>query len=123
MRFRPLILTFVSFCLFIHVPAWAGFFGESRDGMVVAGSPYAAQIGAEILERGGNAVDAAVATGFALTLAEPGMNGLGGRTVIVVGRPGGKVEGLNGATAWPARWTALRQSGAKVDPPKGWGQI
>ena len=91
--------------------------------MMVAASPYAAQIGAEVLERGGNAVDAAVAASFALIVVEPGMSGLGGRTVMIVGRPGGRVEGLNGATAWPESWKALRKSGRKVQPPKRWGQI
>lgn len=55
----------------------------SRSGMVVAGHPEAAQIGAAILENGGNAIDAVVATAFALGVAEPYGSGIGGKCAIV----------------------------------------
>ena len=50
----------------------------STDGMVVAGNEYSARAGAEMLEQGGNAIDAIVAAGFVAFVAEPSMCGLGG---------------------------------------------
>jgi gamma-glutamyltranspeptidase / glutathione hydrolase len=51
---------------------------RSRGGVVAAQNQTAADIGAAVLAAGGNAVDAAVATGFALAALEPWMSGLGG---------------------------------------------
>ena len=44
---------------------------KSKHGMVVAANPLAAKVGAEILEKGGTAVDAAIAVSFALGVVEP----------------------------------------------------
>src|SRR6478735_3044293 len=51
---------------------------RSRGGVVAAQSRQAAEVGAEILQAGGNAVDAAIATSLALGCLEPWMSGLGG---------------------------------------------
>jgi len=49
----------------------------SRGGIVAAESPLAAQAGVRVLENGGNAVDAAIATNAMMGVVEPMMNGIG----------------------------------------------
>ena len=56
----------------------------AANGMVVAQEAIAAQIGADILQKGGNAVDAAVATGFALAVTYPRAGNIGGGGFMVI---------------------------------------
>ncbi len=56
----------------------------ARDGMVVAQETRAARIGADVLQRGGNAVDAAVATGFALAVTYPRAGNIGGGGYMLI---------------------------------------
>ncbi|MEK7387169.1 MAG: gamma-glutamyltransferase, partial [candidate division NC10 bacterium] len=53
-------------------------------GLVAAEHPVGARVGAQILEDGGNAVDAAVATAFAMTVVEPFMSTIGGSGTMLV---------------------------------------
>ena len=57
---------------------------EARNGMVVAQEARAARIGLAVLERGGNAVDAAVATGFAMAVTYPRAGNIGGGGYMVI---------------------------------------
>jgi gamma-glutamyltranspeptidase/glutathione hydrolase len=62
---------------------------EARHGMVVAVSPPGADVGLAVLKKGGNAVDAAVATAFAMAVTYPAAGNIGGGGFMLV-YPGGK---------------------------------
>ena len=94
----------------------------TRYGIVAAESPLAAQAGAQILSRGGNAIDAAVATNAVMGVVEPMMNGMGGDLfVIVYDAKSGKLYGLN-ASGWSPKGLTpefLKNKGVTTMPQHG----
>src|SRR6266853_793076 len=94
----------------------------SRNGVVAAESPLAAQAGVRILERGGNAVDAAIATNAMMGVVEPMMNGIGGDLfVIVYDAKANKLYGLN-ASGWAPKGLTieyLQKQGLRDMPQRG----
>src|SRR2546423_8391993 len=94
----------------------------SKNGIVASESPLASQAGARILERGGNAVDAAIATNAMMGVVEPMMNGIGGDMfVIVYDAKGNKLYGLN-ASGWAPKGLTiefLQKQGLKSMPQQG----
>ena len=98
----------------------------SRNGIVAAESPLAAQAGVRILEHGGNAVDAAIATNAMMGVVSPMMNGIGGDLfAIVYDAKAKKLYGLN-ASGWaPKALTIeyLRKQGLREMPQSGVNSI
>ncbi|WP_420412647.1 gamma-glutamyltransferase family protein [Roseibium sp.] len=73
------------------------------DNVVATSQPLAAQAGLSILQQGGNAVDAAIATAAALTVVEPSGNGLGSDAFCILW-DGKALHGLNASGRSPAAW-------------------
>ena len=98
----------------------------SRGGIVATESPLASQAGVKILERGGNAVDAAIAANAMMGVVEPMMNGIGGDLfVIVYDAKANKLYGLN-ASGWAPKGLTiefLQKQGLKTMPQKGVNSI
>jgi gamma-glutamyltranspeptidase / glutathione hydrolase len=94
----------------------------SRGGIVAAESPLAAQAGVRMLERGGNAVDAAIATNAMMGVVEPMMNGIGGDLfAIIYDAKANKLYGLN-ASGWAPKGLTiefLRKQGLREMPQHG----
>ena len=63
---------------------------SALNGMVVSTSSYASKVGVEILKKGGNAIDAAVAVGFALAVTYPSAGNIGGGGFMVIHLANGK---------------------------------
>ena len=93
----------------------------STNGIVAASQPLAVAAGLEILSKGGNAADAAIATAAALNVTEPGSTGLGGDCFALYYDGASRdISALNGSGRAPARLTLelLRSAGlAEQLPP------
>jgi gamma-glutamyltranspeptidase / glutathione hydrolase len=87
--------------------------------VVATSQPLAAQAGLRMLLRGGNAVDAAIATAAALTVVEPVMNGIGSDAFALVW-DGKSLQGLNASGRAPRAWKPERFAGRERMPTEGW---
>jgi len=93
----------------------------ARKGMVATSQPLAAQAGLKILQKGGNAIDAAIATAACLTVVEPSANGIGGDAFALVWAED-KLHGLNSSGPAPESISidAVKALGHTEMPKMGW---
>jgi len=119
---KPVLLLLIAFFCqafagetSISPAAQSAILGDSGDmvspshgskGMVAAVRPEASRVGVAILQQGGNAVDAAVAVGFALEVVYPEAGNIGGGGFLLFRRAGGEVHFLDYREKAPAKATA-----------------
>jgi gamma-glutamyltranspeptidase/glutathione hydrolase len=89
---------------------------------VATSQPLATQAGIAMLARGGNAVDAALATAITLTVVEPCSNGIGSDLFAIVW-DGRELIGLNASGHAPAAWSPARFAGRAAMPQRGWETV
>ena len=95
MRVYPLIVGALLFSTVSAAPPIDDLGVEGRDGVVVCTSAAACDAGASVLAHDGNAVDAAVATAFALAVTHPSAGNIGGGGFMIVRTPNGRVTAFD----------------------------
>ncbi len=115
-----------------HPFNWSAGYASQRSpvfarNVVSTSHPLAAQTGLRMLLRGGNAVDAAIATAAVMTIVEPCSNGLGSDAFCIVW-DGRQLQGLNASGCAPAGWTpeyfaGKYGHGATTPPKRGWDSV
>ena len=83
-KFITIIYLLIFIHLFDHHHLFAGIPNSAKNGMVVSASELASEVGLKILKNGGNAIDASVAVGFALSVTYPFAGNLGGGGFMVI---------------------------------------
>ena len=90
--------------------------------VVATSQPLASQAGLRMLLRGGNAVDAALASAITLTVVEPTSNGIGSDAFALLW-DGHKLHGLNASGRAPQAWNLARFAGRSEMPLRGWDAV
>ncbi|MCE2907783.1 MAG: gamma-glutamyltransferase family protein [Burkholderiaceae bacterium] len=115
-----------------HTFDWSAGYPSQRGpvfarNVVSTSHPLAAQAGLRMLQAGGNAVDAAIATAAVMTIVEPCSNGLGSDAFCILW-DGQRLHGLNASGCAPQAWTPeyfRRKYGADARAPskRGWDSV
>ena len=115
-----------------HSFNWSAGYASQRSpvfarNVVSTSHPLAAQAGLRMLQMGGNAVDAAIATAAVMTIVEPCSNGLGSDAFCILW-DGQQLHGLNASGCAPQAWTPryFRDkygADAQTPPKRGWDSV
>ena len=115
-----------------HPFDWTAGYASQRSpvfarNVVSTSHPLAAQAGLRMLQAGGNAVDAAIATAAVMTIVEPCSNGLGSDAFCILW-DGQQLHGLNASGTSPQAWTpeyfaAKYGADAQTPPKRGWDSV
>ena len=120
-------LVLFSLLLIAAIPAAARQPVFARHGMVVAQEPNAADVGVAVLKSGGNAVDAAVAVGFALAVTHPFAGNLGGGGFMLIRLADGRTTFIDFREKAPGKATHDMYLDAQGNPTKdsidGWRAV
>ena len=116
----------------LHAFDWSCGYASQRSpvfarNVVSTSHPLAAQAGLRMLQAGGNAVDAAIATAAMMTIVEPCSNGLGSDAFCILW-DGKALHGLNASGTAPRAWTpgyfrAKYGADAAAPPKRGWDSV
>jgi gamma-glutamyltranspeptidase / glutathione hydrolase len=123
---KTFLFLLLSFVLMSFAPAAPNAPVRVSHGMVVAADPTAARVGQKILEQGGNAIDAAVATGFALAVTYPGAGNIGGGGFMVIRFADGRTAAIDyreKAPAAAARSMYLDSAGNFIPKKSTYGHL
>ena len=94
----------------------------AKNGMVATSQPLAAQVGLNVLQQGGNAIDAAVATAAALSVVEPTANGIGGDCFALIWHKD-HLHGLNASGPAPMSLNLEKVHGLGLQQMPKWGPL
>jgi gamma-glutamyltranspeptidase/glutathione hydrolase len=114
----------LAICFVLAVPLQARQPVRARHGLVVAMESIAADVGVSVLQKGGNAVDAAVAVGFALAVTHPFAGNIGGGGYMLIRLADGRATFIDFRERAPEKSTRNMYLDAKGDPTRdsieGW---